>query len=297
MRPLTVTTTLFTMPCTPLGPKSANACVLKNQKTSKKELSPHKRSMIEGMHLASIPTCEISRLTSIPESTIRSTLKLLPSRVKGKSLPRSGRPSKLDRVIKRNIIWYCRQNPKATYATVIRELALDCSHDTIACIVKKEGIKSWLAKKRPILTKEHTKKCYKWCKARKDWGVEEWKRYIWSDECSVELGSEQRREWVFRTPAQKWEKDFIQPYKKGKGVTLMIWGAFSAERRSELIFMLGDLESKRGGVTSAVYLEVLENQLPTLWEPGLVFMQDNTSIHTAKVITNWFKEKGIEVVE
>ena len=77
----------------------------------------------------------------------------------------------------------------------------------------------------------------------------------------------------------------------------MIWGAFSAERRSELIFMLGDLESKRGGVTSAVYLEVLENQLPTLWEPGLVFMQDNTSIHTAKVITNWFKEKGIEVVE
>jgi DDE superfamily endonuclease len=26
-------------------------------------------------------------------------------------------------------------------------------------------------------------------------------------------------------------------------------------------------------------------------------MQDNASIHTAKVITNWFKEQGIEVVE
>ena len=152
------------MPRTPLGPKSANACVLKNQKTSKKELSPHKHSMIEGMHLASISTCEISRLTSTPESTIQSTFKLLPSRVKEKSLPRSGRPSKLNKVIKHNIIPYCRQNPKATYATVIRELALDYSHNTIVCIIKKEGIKSWLAKKQPILTKKHAKKCYKYCK-------------------------------------------------------------------------------------------------------------------------------------
>jgi DDE superfamily endonuclease len=61
--------------------------------------------------------------------------------------------------------------------------------------------------------------------------------------------------------------------------------------------MPGDPESKRGGVTSTVYLEVLEDQLPTLWEPGLVFMQDNASIHTARVITNWFKEQGIKVVE
>jgi hypothetical protein len=176
-------------------------------------------------------------------------------------------------------------------------LDLDCGFRTIARIVKKQGIKNWLAKKRPILTKEHAKKRYEWCLARKDWGVEEWKRYIWSDECSVELGSGQQREWVFRTPAQKWEKDFIQPYKKGKGVTVMVWGAFSAGQRSELVFMPGDPESKRGGVTSAVYLEVLEDQLPTMWEPGLEFMQDNASIHTARIIRAWFKEQGIVVVE
>ena len=167
-RPPTVTTTLSTMPRTPLGPKSANARVLKKRKTSRKELSPHKRSMIEGMHVASIPPCEISRLTEIPYTTVQSTLQLLPSRSKRQSLPRSGRPSKLTKVLKRNIIRYCRQNPKATYATVKRELALDCSHMTIARIVKKQGIKNWLAKKRPILTKEHAKKRYEWCKARKD---------------------------------------------------------------------------------------------------------------------------------
>ena len=66
----------------------------------------------------------------------------------------------------------------------------------------------------------------------------------------------------------------------------MVWGAFSAERRSELVFMPGDPESKRGGVTAAVYLEVLEDQLHTLWKLDLVFMQDNASIHIARVITN-----------
>ena len=48
--------------------------------------------------------------------------------------------------------------------------------------------------------------------------------------------------------------------------------------------MLGDPESKCERVTSAIYLEVLEDQLPTLWEPDLAFMQDNASIHTAKII-------------
>jgi DDE superfamily endonuclease len=77
----------------------------------------------------------------------------------------------------------------------------------------------------------------------------------------------------------------------------MVWGAFSTERQSELVFIPGDPESKHGRVMSIVYHEVLEDQLPTLWEPSLVFMQDNASIHTAKVITNWFKEQGIEVVK
>jgi hypothetical protein len=77
----------------------------------------------------------------------------------------------------------------------------------------------------------------------------------------------------------------------------MVWGAFGAGRRSELVFMPGDPESKCRGVTSAVYLEVLEDQLPTLWESGLAFMQDNARIHTARIIKAWFKEQGIEVVE
>jgi hypothetical protein len=50
------------------------------------------------------------------------------------------------------------------------------------------------------------------------------------------------------------------------------------------VFILGDPDSKKGGVTLAVYFEVLEDILSTLWESGLEFMQDNARIHTVKII-------------
>jgi transposase len=58
-----------------------------------------------------------------------------------------------------------------------------------------------------------------------------------------------------------------------------------------------DFESKKHGYSAKSYLEVLEDQLPTCWEPGLIFMQDNASIHTAKVVKKWFKDIGIPLLD
>ena len=53
----------------------------------------------------------------------------------------------------------------------------------------------------------------------------------------------------------------------------MIWAYFEDDgRKSDLVFMPGDPDSKREGITSAVYLEILEEQMPTLWKPGLIYM-------------------------
>jgi len=45
----------------------------------------------------------------------------------------------------------------------------------------------------------------------------------------------------FRTPGQKWDKEMIQPVKKGKDISVMGWAAFSdALGRSDLIVMERD---------------------------------------------------------
>jgi transposase len=37
--------------------------------------------------------------------------------------------------------------------------------------------------------------------------------------------------------------------------------------------------------------------MPRCWEPGLIFMQDNASIHIAHIIREWFQEHSIPLLD
>lgn len=78
----------------------------------------------------------------------------------------------------------------------------------------------------------------------------------------------------------------------------MVWGGFSLRGgRSDLIFLERDATAKKQGYTAQSYIKVLEQALPTMWEPGLTFMQDNARIHTAKAVAKWLSETGIPVLD
>ena len=117
---------------------------------------------------------------------------------------------------------------------------------------------------------------------------------VWSDECSVELGSGRKREWVFRTPYQKWEKEMIQPYNKSKAPSVMVWGGFYGKVKTNLVRMRRDPEAPRGGYSAESYLGVLEDQVEDIMLDGdLIFMQDNARVHTAIKVRDWLREHGI----
>jgi hypothetical protein len=80
----------------------------------------------------------------------------------------------------------------------------------------------------------------------------------------VELGTGKRPEYCFHTPQQKWDKDMIQTYNKGKACTIMVWAAFCRFGQSELVYIPGDPETKCSRVIAAVYQEILEDELSTL---------------------------------
>jgi hypothetical protein len=112
----------------------------------------------------------------------------------------------------------------------------------------KEGITNWLAKKRPALTLEIAAKRLQFAKDHEYWGSCEWKTFLWSDECSVERGSDKQQKWMFRTSAQKWDKEMIQLYNKDKDKSVMIWACFEDDsQKSDLVFMPSDPDAKRGG--------------------------------------------------
>lgn len=81
----------------------------------------------------------------------------------------------------------------------------------------------------------------------------------------------------------------------------MFWGAFSFSGRTSIIPLLGDPESARGGVSSRSILDCLEENLPTIAEPGSIFIQDNAPTHTAYRVQNWLcewaGENGVDLVD
>jgi hypothetical protein len=128
---------------------------------------------------------------------------------------------------------------------------------------------------------------------------EEWGMVVWSDECSVERGRGKRSEWVFRSPAQKWNREMVQTYGTNKNMKVMVWGAFWDNGRSKLYIMDRDFESAKHGYSARSYLEVLNAEVAPIFEeldPGYEFMQDNASIHTAHSVRDWFQARGIPLV-
>ena len=101
----------------------------------------------------------------------------------------------------------------------------------------------------------------------------------------------------FRTSTEKWNKGMVQRYKKGYDVSVMVWAAFWGAGRSDLVKMTRDENAKRNGYSADSYIEILEENVTAIWEPGLTFMQDNAPIHTARKVKKWFEETGVMVTD
>jgi hypothetical protein len=74
-------------------------------------------------------------------------------------------------------------------------------------------------------------------------------------------------------------------YKAGKQMRVMVWASFWGRgERCPLFILSRDFESAKFGYTANSYIEVLENRLLDSYYDGLIFMQDNAPIHTAKKV-------------
>ena len=71
-----------------------------------------------------------------------------------------------------------------------------------------------------------------------------------------------RKIWLFCSPKARLQRENVQPHRCGKSVRQMFWAAFSHSQRTDLAYMEGDSNAKRGRVTAQIYHEVLDEHLP-----------------------------------
>jgi transposase len=261
------------------------------------ELPPATRGKILGRRDAGQSLSQIAVAEDLPKSTIRYTISNRNDRDEQQSKPRSGRPTIIDLRAERRILRLIKNSPFIEWKALLTELGTLYSKNTIKRVLHRHHISNWIAKKRPLLSIEIARKRLSWAQAHQAWTSENWRDVIFSDECSVERGKGQRRQWVFRASGTQYQKEKVIPIFTTSGLSVMVAGWFSGRLgRADLHLMSRDEDAPRGGYSARSYIRVLEDLMPQSYEPGMLFLQDNSSLHTSGLARTWLQENAISLL-
>ena len=76
----------------------------------------------------------------------------------------------------------------------------------------------------------------------------------------------------------------------------MFWAVFGHNCHTVLVPLDGDPESARGGVTGQIIAWTYELYLPLILQPGDIFMQDNASTYTARIVRKILNRLGVTII-
>lgn len=227
----------------------------------------------------------------VPRSSARRICKETLSRRSGKR--RKNHQKLLSTRTVRQIIRTISQNHgsrRLTFEQVKYILGLNASDRTIRRELRRAGYRRCVACPRPFISRLQAKKRLTFALEHRWWGTSDWaasrpeggdwRKVIWSDECTFELGKK-GRVWVTRRIDEKRCSDCIKSVYRSGRVTLMIWGAIGWDWKSPLVFLEKEEDSR--GVNSRTYLQqVLEPIIFPLFDrlgPEYIYMEDGCKVH------------------
>jgi hypothetical protein len=275
---------------------------------SGKHLSDVDIGKILGLAKALLPQRQIATLMKCSKTAIQNILATyLFETFQGRN-PRRDYKRKTtereDRYIERAV----KQNPFVPLRDITNIISLPVSERTVRRRRSEAGLDSFIAAQKPGLRAENVNKRLEWAMRYKNWTVEDWKRVIWSDESSIWIGVNPRRQWVIRPHGERLNRKYVKKTFKSAQVKVMVWACFTGERLGPLIVC------EEGGIGAVEYEEILYDGLFSLIDDLLeppedpntirvadentfLFMQDNAPCHKATEVLEFLEESNIPVME
>ena len=173
---------------------------------------------------------------------------------------------------------------------------LHVSKKTIRCALKKENLRSCIARPKPLISPINALNRLTWCLARKDWTARHFRRILWTDKSSFQL-FQQVFCRVWHEPDEEWNTECLSCTVK-RSPSHMFWGCFSW-------YGVGPLVPLFHNATGASHVEILRKYaMPTLKNyPGNIkrghplFQQDNARPHVSKIATAFLKDNKVRILD
>lgn len=89
-----------------------------------------------------------------------------------------------------------------------------------------------VAAKKPFLSDRHKRNRLDFARTLESWTVEDWKKVVWTDESTFELGKNSRQITVWRKTNERYNLDCLAPTFNSGHTSVTIWGAFTATGRA-----------------------------------------------------------------
>jgi transposase len=184
------------------------------------------------------------------------------------------------------------------------EDAKDCMHseynitistNSIRRILKHNGLKSKVCKKKPLLRVKHRQARYSFAKRFSHWTDKDWKRIIWTDESKFNLYGSDGRQYCWKRPADPLQSHHLKPTVKYGGGGILVWGCMTPQG-------VGYLRRIEGKMNALMYQDILSDdyidtlEYYDLSKEATFMMHDNDPKHKANSTTTWLEENEIDVL-
>lgn len=250
------------------------------------------RKLVIKLRNENISMKEIGETVELSKATVQTIIKNVKNTGRFESESRSGRPSKLNRRIRRTIIRQVNAQPRLTARSIANELqetvGITVHPETIRRCLRSEGIHSRIPRKKPLISAVNQTKRLEFAKRyhrihESDPGF--WQRVIFTDESKFNVFGNDSRGKVWRKKNQALKMKNLIPTVKHGGGSVMVWGCMAASGVGKLHFINSTMDRH-------VYLSILKTSfLSSVIDLGLsenyMFQQDNDPKHTSRLIKEW----------
>jgi len=151
------------------------------------------KATVVGMRKGGKSAKEISAELSIPLQSVYSVLRRHSVSGTVETLQRPGRPKSLSDRDVRTIVRTSKSNRRSVLMDLSNMLPVKVSRPTIRKALASQGVYSCVAAKKPFLTDVHRQRRLEFAKKYKSYTIEDWKKVIWTDESSFEIGKNSRQ--------------------------------------------------------------------------------------------------------